>query len=150
MSYGCPVSASPAAGTTEAERIARRLAETLPRVKRGTLRFWGSWFGRPYDNQHEISGCEAEGDELTVRFTRGEVLRVWAPQRATVNEATFRIGEASRVRWEWLPSGDPGTPAGVCFQDFVVDGAAIKAETNARWGAGRLDPDRSQPAVEIL
>jgi len=64
---------------TEAEGIADRIQELLPAVKRGTLRFWGQWFGRPSDNVHSVVGCAAAGDRLEVRFDQKERLVVTRP-----------------------------------------------------------------------
>jgi hypothetical protein len=38
----------------EATKISELIARLLPHVKAGTLRFFGEWFGRPYDNMHAI------------------------------------------------------------------------------------------------
>ena len=135
---------------TEAERIARIVRDALPLVKRGALRFWGAWFGRPYDNLHEIVGCQAEGDLLTVHFNEGELLRVWAPLGATVDADAFRIGDAKRVRWEWFYYGRPQIPANIYFEDFTVEGPETRSETNVDWHLPDLQTDRSLPAVEIL
>jgi hypothetical protein len=135
---------------TEAARLAALISGALPRVKRGSLRIWGSWFGRPFDNCHQIVACQAESDLLIVRFNEGEVLKVWAPRAATVDNESFRIGDASRVRWEWFYYGRPKTAANLCFEDFTADGAETRTATNVDWCASRLHADRSSPAVEIL
>ena len=99
---------------------------------------------------HEIVGCHAKDDLLTVLFNEGEVLRVWAPRAATADEESFRIGEANRVRWEWFHYGRPKTPANVYFEDFTVDGPETRTATNVDWYVPSLQPNRSLPAVEIL
>jgi hypothetical protein len=126
------------------------LAEALPNVKSGTLRFWGAWFGRRYDNLHWIVSCELQGEDLSVRFDEGEVLRVWAPRRATIDENNFRIVEANRVRWEWFRYGRPKNPANLYFEDFTRQGTPISTETNVDWYSPPLQTDASLPAVEIL
>lgn len=130
-------------------------APALPRVKSGTLRFWGSWFGRPHDNHHEIVGGQAEGDLLTVRFNEDEVLRIWAPRGATIDENHFRIVDANRVRWEWFYYGRPKIPSNLYFEEFTTDGAEIRVETNVdgtRRSAGRIGrgpPWRSADGGEL-
>ena len=59
---------------TEAERMARIIEQRLPDIEPATLRFWGQWFGRPYDNQHRLITREAQSDQLRLRFSEGEVL----------------------------------------------------------------------------
>ena len=135
---------------TEAERITNRIQNGFPNIKRGTLRFWGSWFGRPYDNHHEIVDSDAAEDLLRVRFNAGEVLSVWNPRRAAIDDQVFRIEEASRVRWEWFRYGRPQNPENLYYQEFVDNGSEVIATTNVDWHDADLKPDRSSAAVEIL
>ena len=106
---------------TEAERIASAVAVGLPHVKAGSLRFWGCWFGRPYDNVHQICAATADGDVLVVTFSNDEVLTVWTPSGATINQDSFAIRNARRVLWEWYYYGRPKLPANRFFQDFRPD-----------------------------
>lgn len=71
---------------TEAEDIAGRI-KNLASQMRGTLRFWGQWFGRPYDNCHQLAECEAAGDVLRLTFDEGETLCVWSPRGAGLDAA---------------------------------------------------------------
>jgi hypothetical protein len=50
------------------QEIAKDITEILPHVKRGILRFWGKWFGRPFDNYHWLVACDANDDCLRLRF----------------------------------------------------------------------------------
>lgn len=86
----------------ETQKIADRIRQALPNVKSGTLRFWGEWFGKPYDNWHQLVRCEAEQNLLRLAFNENETLSVWAPSGLEVNLSTFRISTADRVRWEWF------------------------------------------------
>jgi hypothetical protein len=113
---------------TEAEKLADRIRQTLPRVRSGTLRFSGQWFGRPHDNVHTVVSSEAAGECFRVAFNEGETLPVWSPRGATIDEATFRIDDAARVRWE----------------------CTITASTNAAWDRPVIRPDQAHPAVEIV
>lgn len=135
---------------TEAEHIADRIRQTLPRLKSGTLRFWGEWFGKPYDNYHTVVGCSTQGDCLHIQFDGGELLSIWSPRRAIITEKTFRIEEADRVRWEWFFYGRPKDASNRYFEDFERTGNQITASTNIDWYKPDFRPDASQPAVEIL
>jgi hypothetical protein len=42
----------------------------------GSLRFWGEWFGRPFDNYHRRVACEVTDECLQFRFKEAEVLAV--------------------------------------------------------------------------
>lgn len=136
---------------TEAEQIASRILNALPNIKCGTLRFWGSWFGRPYDNRHQIVDCEAEGEILLVRFDQSELLSVFSPRDASINEKTFRIDDADRVRWEWFYYGRSKTLENRYFKEFTKQQAgAIVWETSVDWYTPNLKTTSSEAAVEIL
>jgi len=135
---------------TEAEKIADRICRGLPNIKSGTLRFWGSWFGRPHDNWHQVVACEASDLVLRVRFNEGEVLSVWSPRGGVFDDRTFRIQNAQRVRWEWFYYGRPKIADNLYFEDFSRSGVVVIAETNVDWYVADLQPDGSEAAVEIL
>jgi hypothetical protein len=110
---------------TEAEDIAGRI-NNLASQMRGRLRFWGQWFGRPYDNCHHLVECEAEGDVLRLTFDAGETLCVWSPRRTGLDAAArhesgigaFRITDAERIRWEWFYYARPQSGESRCFMGF--------------------------------
>ena len=135
---------------SEAEQIAARITAALPRIKRGTLRFWGEWFGRPYDNIHEVIASNAEHDVLRILFNEGEVLYLWSPHRATVDDRTFKIQDASRLRWEWFAYGSPKTEQNRYFEDFIKIQDRIDASTNVDWAPLILQPTVKAPALEIV
>jgi hypothetical protein len=58
------------------QEIAKDITAILPHVKLGTLRFWGEWFGRPFDNGHWLVGCHATDECLRLQFNENEVLAV--------------------------------------------------------------------------
>ena len=133
---------------TEAELIAGRINSAVPRLA-GTLRFWGQWFGRPYDNVHDVVGCEIETDRLRIRFGGGEVLSVWAPRSVWVFDRNFSIKNADRVLWEWFYYGRPHLPENRYFESYTRTADGIIAEANADWYTPDLRPSRDHPAVEL-
>jgi len=135
---------------TGAEATADRIRQVLPDIKSGTLRFWGNWFGRAYDNYHRVVGSDATGDLLFVRFEEGEILSVWRPRGAVIDNRTFRIRFAKRVRWEWFYYGRPKTADNLYFEDFTRNGLAIVAKTNVDWYSPDLRATILKPSVEIL
>lgn len=136
---------------TDAERFALQIQKRLPgRVKSGALCFWGEWFGRPYDNYHQVVGCEAEQDLLRLHFDEGETLCVWAPRTLTLNEQTFEIMDATQVRWEWFYYGRPKLATNRYFMEFTKTETGIVASTNVDWYTPDLKPSSKRPAVEIL
>lgn len=67
-----------------AERAANDVRESVGRLKSGTLRVFGDWFGKPYDNFHIVVGATSSGDDLIVTFGDDEQLIVNAPGRLGV------------------------------------------------------------------
>jgi hypothetical protein len=134
----------------EAARMDEQIRGILPGVKQGTLRFWGVWFGRPRDNIHQLSECDAKDNLLVMRFNQGEVLTVWYPKGLIVDASKFQISEAQRVRWEWFSYGSPKTEENRFFYDFNKTGKSVVATTNVDGVQPKMRPKRSLPAVEIL
>jgi hypothetical protein len=133
---------------TEANRIARLIQGRLVNPKRGTLRFWGQWFGRPYDNIHTVVAARADGDVLELAFDAGETLRILEPRKALINESQFVIPEAKAVRWEWNSYGNPSGRR--YFEEYLRTGEEITATTDVDWYTPGLRPSASESAVEIL
>jgi len=118
---------------TEAVIIANAIQIALPRAKTGTLRFWGEWFGRPYDNWHKMVDVEALGNTLHVFFHEGERLSVHAPAGLDLAANQFRIQDAERVRWEWHSYGHPKTPENLRFMDFVKSAKGVFGTSYGCW-----------------
>jgi len=134
----------------ETKKLADRIRQELPNVKAGTLRFWGEWFGKPYDNQHQLARCEVESNLLRLFFDGDEILSVWAPSGLKVSQSTFWISTADRVRWEWFYYGRSKNASNLYFLDFVRSYTGISATTNVDWYEYKLKPDPDEAAVENL
>ncbi len=133
----------------QAKEISERVNSLLPRVKAGTLRFFGQWFGRAYDNYHVIESSKAKGDCLILTFNGKETLSVWSPSGFRISAEEFQIDAASRVLWQWFYYGRPRTPENLYFEDYVVEGDKIRTETNVDWYEPDLHPSLSEAAVKI-
>jgi hypothetical protein len=132
------------------ETICKQINEALPNIKSGTLRFWGEWFGRPYDNIHTLVRCECAHDVLRLYFYESEILSVWNPKALTVNRETFQIMDADRVRWEWFSYGRPKITANLYFQEFVNSPEGILKSTNFDGYQPDFKPISTMAAVEML
>ena len=121
-----------------------------PDIKSGTLRFWGEWFGRPYDNIHTVARCTAIEDTLVFEFEGGERLTVHCPEGVTISQELFCIKGATRVRWEWFYYGRPHLPGNRYFYDYVKSGSKIIGSTNVDWYKHAFVPSIENNAVEIL
>ncbi len=131
-----------------ASEIAAHIQTLLPQLPSGTLRFWGVWFGRPYDNYHTIVCVEADGDCLVVHFNEEETLRVWQPAEWQIDSKQFIIRSASRVLWQWFWYGRPHTPGNLMSHDFVREGLSVKFESTFPMHQHEIATIH-QPAVQI-
>src|SRR5687767_8787149 len=63
------------------KQFAEKYKTNQGQVKGGTLCFWGHWFGRPYDNFHQITSVDYDTDTniLTIHFSEQETLTVTNP-----------------------------------------------------------------------
>jgi hypothetical protein len=134
---------------TNVEMLAQQLCDQLPRVKSGTLRICGEWFGRPYDNIHTIIGANTRDDALVISFDQGETLVIEHPDQAVFDARTFRIGSATRVRWEWFSYGKERSPESLLFLDYAIGSNGWTLNTNSRFPP---PPYRhlAGPAAELL
>ena len=117
----------------------------------GSLRFFGEWFGRPYDNQHTLTDVESLDRAIVLSFDERETLTVWDPNGTTVADDGLRIARASRVRWEWFYYGRSQTPENRYAIDYRVDvDGSIAVTDTADWYEPRHSPDPLADAVGLL
>jgi len=93
--------------------------------------------------------CTAQNDLLRFIFNEDELLQVWSPRRATIDDRKFRIAAADRVRWEWFYYGRPKIAENRRFIDFVRVGSQIHSSTNADWHP-HFQATIERPAVEMF
>lgn len=134
--------------SANATEIAVHIQRLLPPVHSGTLRYWGVWFGRLYDNQHTIVRAEADGDCLALHFNDEETLRVWYPSGCQIDAQQFIIRSASRVLWQWYWYGRPHSPGNLMSDELVRDGATISFRGTFP-GQHTQTPSIHEPAVQI-
>ena len=65
----------------------------------GTLRFYGEWFGRPYDNYHKILECVFRDGILEIKFDAGETIRIWNPNNIILNKNELIIKDSTCVEF---------------------------------------------------
>ena len=134
---------------SEAEAAARQITQTLTSLKRGSLVIWGVPFGRPHDNVHAAVSCSATPEVLRVVFDEGEVLEVWTPTETLFSEGAFRIGGATRVRWQWHSYGESKTPENLCFEEYVRVPQGVSVSGKSYRPVTDCHPIDSQPAVVL-
>ena len=125
FSSSTPSPDKPVPGSTGASEIAAHIQRLLPKIRSGTLRFWGVWFGRPHDNWHSVVRAEADGDCLVIHFNEEETLKVWHPQGWHIDAQEFVIHSASRVLSQWYWYGRPHAPGNLMTHDFTRHGTEV-------------------------
>ena len=96
-----------------------------------------------------ITGAEAHGDAVILRFDEDETLTVWNPDGATISEDAFRIERASQLRWEWFYYGRPRRPENLYVIEYVPADDGLAVRDTSDWFEPEHDPDPTAPAVEI-
>jgi len=88
-----------------AHEIAQQISNLIPKVKSGTLRFYGEWFGRPMDNFHQITKAESKEKLLIVHFSQKEILSIISPEEFKISEKEFIIKKSKGLIWQWYYYG---------------------------------------------
>jgi hypothetical protein len=50
---------------------------------------------------------------------------VWNPSDVQITKTTFRIGNATALRWSWFYYGRPKTPENLYYRDYVQQDGGI-------------------------
>jgi hypothetical protein len=116
------------------------------RKPEGSLRIFGNWFGRPFDDNHKVVSASLKGGHLVIEFESGNgpnTLEVWNPQFMRFNGANLEVCVATKVVHTW----DYGqvTPA---RREYCVSNGHVVLSSN-------FEPERTihwttEPAVELI
>lgn len=94
----------------------------------------------------EAEAC-AELIQKALPKVKAGTLRVWSPTGLTVDESTFRITGAKRVRWA---CGITAAAPRVSALKFVSSERGVTVITNTGWYKPKFNPKRTEPAVALL
>ena len=106
-------------------------------LKGGSLCFWGQWFGKPYDNFHEINSIEFNSDKniLTIVFIANEKLIITHPLIIEEYTNKIEIKTADSIYFEWYDYGKPQTPKHLLYYHFIRTGNKILGKNNIHWSS---------------
>lgn len=134
-----------------AERAAAELSALIDEVKSGTLRMFGGWFGRPWDNIHVARSVQTAGFDLIVTFNEGEELTISNPANWEFSRDLFRVRQASRVKWRWYYYGRPKEPGNLfTIEPWIDEVGNVQARSDVDWYQPHFEPSTSKPAAELL
>ena len=125
------------------------LKQNFIKFKGGSLCIFGDWFGRPYDNVHVPKTFSFDNDILTITFDNDETLTIWNPSHVQIEERLLKVGEASKVRWDWFYYGRPKIEKNRFFLEYVKDQGRIHTDTNVDWYNHPFQTSLKEPAVVI-
>lgn len=114
----------------------------------GTLRFYGKWFGRPYDNFHKVLESNFNEEILHFKFDAGEQLKIWNPNKIVFNGKELIIKESSCVEFIRYPYGESQTE-----ENLIIDRYSNRQISNNLIKSGKVYNkfiDENYPAVELL
>lgn len=96
-------------------------------TQKGSLCFYGDWFGRPYDNCHKIIHTAYDGEILEIQFDQHERLLVYNPERISSTEQELKIEKAQKVKWIYIPY--QSTSHETHTITYTVEGGKLVKET---------------------
>lgn len=95
------------------------------------MRFFGEWFGRPYDNFHRPVSAQLDGNVLVILFDGGEKCTVYDPLGIVNEPNDLHIECASKIVWEWYYYGRERTPENLCRCVYSADNESSHANNYA-------------------
>lgn len=102
-------------------------------IRNGSLKFWGDWFGRPYDNFHTvIRATVSEDNVLTILFDQGEVVEISKPTKIISEKDKFYIPDASNIRFSWYYYGRDRIAQNLNYLEYSSqpNGSVIRKDQN--------------------
>lgn len=124
-------------------------------IKGGTVCFWGYWFGKPFDNFHQIVFVrfhEAE-HQLELLFTESESLIIKSPERIKEYGNRIEIESATRIFWQWHPYGKSynNTQEDYSYIEIIRNNSDLKGVANDNWRNEAFKKlDINKPAVLLI
>ena len=118
----------------------------------GTLRIWGKWFGKPYDNFHEIEKIKFDenNNQLEIIFDEKEILTILKPSKIIITEKEFKIRSANQIKFEWYLYGEKQTKENFKFESYINKGISIKYESNFHLKNMITNTKITEPALRII
>lgn len=114
----------------------------------GALRFFGEWFGRPYDNYHQILQCFFKDRILDIKFETGEAIKIWNPSNIIFNNRELVIKYSTCVEFLRYDYGKRQTK-----EYLIIDRYSVNEIINPFIKNGKVYKKiikQGYPAVELI
>lgn len=131
----------------EAKKLAKKI-NNLAEKPGGTFRFYGEWFGRPYDNYHAMTECIFKDGILEFKFNAGEKIRIWNPDNIIFNKKELIIQHSTCVEFIRYNYGKAQTK-----ENLLIDRYAEGELITSTLKSGKVHKkivNHDHPAVELL
>ena len=125
-----------------------KIINNLEEKPGGTLRLYGEWFGRPFDNYHKILECMFKDRILHIIFETGEKIKVWNPDKITFNNSELMIKDSTCVEFLRYYQGKPQIE-----ENLIIDRYSNDALINSSIKSGMFYKKfikKGYPAVELF
>jgi len=133
---------------TLARIIAEKINLSLPKIKSGTLRFYGEWFGRPMDNYHQIIKANNQKNLLIIHFDNNEILHINAPSDFKISQETFTIKKSKGLIWQWYLYGAEQVNENIRILNYIVNNEKNKSIISQE-NVLNIIADENEMALEI-
>lgn len=90
--------------TTDA--VLQVIIEWYARVRLASLELPLGWFGRPFDNLHELTWSAARPHKILLEFDRQILLIVTDPEQVDAMDAELLLGGCTQVTLDWQEYGN--------------------------------------------
>lgn len=128
----------------------KEYTHNLEIIAGGTLRFWGKWYGRPFDNYHRVTSTDFNKNKniITIHFSHAEKCTIYNLQNIINEKNKFCITGASKIEWEYESYGviQPNNRKTVYT---YIDEHTIEKTYSFSSNANHFDPQDNN-AFEIL
>ena len=84
------------------EEFVEKYNKKQGQIKGCSLCFYGHWFGKPYDNYHqlELVTFDSLTNTLSLTFNEKEILTIFNPKDISEFENKLTIGSADKINWK--------------------------------------------------
>ncbi|WMJ74231.1 hypothetical protein RCC89_13795 [Cytophagaceae bacterium ABcell3] len=143
--------------TSNSETKRRRPCELVELIedsknlcKGGSLRLYGSWFGKHYDNCHKIETAHyyKRLNIVTLNFKGGLNLKVYNPEHIFEASTFLKVVHADRVKLSWINDKKNINPRNY-YIDYTRKNNKIRTETNLSCRKPTCDISLNAPALII-
>ena len=132
-----------------AQEISEKINKIIPKIKSGTLRFYGEWFGRPMDNYHQIVKAENKKNILIIYFIEKEVLSIISPEIYQISDKIFTIKKSKGLIWQWYYYGLENAEKNLMVYNYFVENMKNESIIISEGNIINKKADENELAFEI-